>query len=59
MEHESRPGLGLCAATLPGVTVRNSALSYRHILDHIGETEIRLKQGGVRLAAYLDALFAS
>ncbi len=37
----------------------NPALSYRYVFDHIGEAELRLEQGGVRLAAILDALFAS
>lgn len=37
----------------------NPALSYRYVFDHIDEAELRLEQGGVRLAAYLDALFAS
>lgn len=37
----------------------NPALSYRYVFDHIDRAELRLEQGGVRLAAYLDALFAS
>ena len=36
----------------------NPSLSYRYVYDHIGEAEQRLEMGGVRLAAYLDALFA-
>lgn len=33
-------------------------LGYAYQFEHIGTAEERLKQGGVRLAAYLDALFA-
>ena len=33
-------------------------LSYRYVWEHQREMEMRLEQGGVRLAAYLDALFA-
>ena len=33
-------------------------LSFRYVFDHTAEMELRLEQGGVRLAAYLNALFA-
>jgi hypothetical protein len=33
-------------------------LSYRYIFDHTAQMELRLEQGGVRLAAYLNHLFA-
>lgn len=35
-----------------------TALSYRYVYDHTGQMELRLEQGGVRLAAYLNQLFA-
>lgn len=38
----------------PGET----GLSYRYVFDHTAQMEQRLEQGGVRLAAYLDRLFA-
>ena len=34
-------------------------LSFRYTFDHTAEMELRLEQGGVRLAAYLNALFAA
>jgi hypothetical protein len=33
-------------------------LGYKYIYDHTPSVELRLKQGGIRLAAYLNALFA-
>ena len=33
-------------------------LGYRYVFDHTAQMEIRLEQGGVRLAAYLNRLFA-
>ncbi|QBM76577.1 S1/P1 Nuclease [Sphingomonas sp. AAP5] len=33
-------------------------LSYRYVFDHKAQMELRLEQGGVRLAAYLNQLFA-
>jgi len=32
-------------------------LSYRYVFDHSEQMEVRLEQGGVRLAAYLNTLF--
>lgn len=34
-------------------------LSYRYVFDHTAQMELRLEQGGVRLAAYLNQLFAT
>ena len=36
-----------------------TSLSYRCIFDHTAQMELRLEQGGVRLAAYLNQLFAA
>lgn len=36
----------------------DTSLSYRYIYDHTAQMELRLEQGGVRLAAYLNQLFA-
>ena len=33
-------------------------LSYGYSYEHLGTAEQRLKQGGIRLAAYLDWIFA-
>ena len=33
-------------------------LGYRYVFDHTAQMELRLEQGGVRLAAYLNRLFA-
>lgn len=33
-------------------------LSYRYVFDHTAQMELRLEQGGVRLAAYLNQVFA-
>lgn len=35
-----------------------TSLSYRYVFDHTAQMELRLEQGGVRLAAYLNQLFA-
>lgn len=34
-------------------------LSYRYVFEHTAQMELRLEQGGVRLAAYLNRLFDS
>ena len=37
----------------------NSSLGYAYQYEHLDTAEMRLKQGGIRLAAYLDKVFAS
>nr|WP_184059873.1 S1/P1 nuclease [Sphingomonas aerophila] len=39
-------------------SVGDTSLSYGYVYAHTGEMELRLEQGGVRLAAYLNRLFA-
>lgn len=60
------------STTNPGVWITESAtlrdriypakgetsLSFRYVFDHSAQMELRLEQGGVRLAAYLNRLFA-
>ena len=60
------------STTDPGVWITESAalrdriypakgetsLSFRYVFDHSAQMELRLEQGGVRLAAYLNRLFA-
>jgi hypothetical protein len=38
--------------------VGQNSLSYRYVYDNEPRLEQRLEQGGVRLAVYLNALFA-
>ena len=37
----------------------NPSLGYAYQYEHLGTAEMRLKKGGIRLAAYLDKVFAS
>lgn len=37
----------------------NQSLGYAYQYEHLGTAEMRLKQGGIRLAAYLDQVFVS
>lgn len=42
----------------PATEAASPNLSYAYQYEHLDTAEIRLKQGGVRLAAYLDSVFA-
>ncbi|KZY54796.1 hypothetical protein A3736_13235 [Erythrobacter sp. HI0063] len=36
----------------------NPSLGYAYQYEHLSMAKMRLKQGGIRLAAYLDSVFA-
>ena len=43
----------------PAASEQPAALGYAYQFKHLPSVEIRLAQSGVRLAAYLDALFSN
>jgi len=47
-----------CAALRDTVYPEDRTLSWRYVHDHRETMRLRLSQGGVRIAAYLNDLFA-